>query len=45
MKHLSVTESRLKQAETRADSCDKDRLEIWKALANIQSQDLKNDDQ
>lgn len=43
MKHLSVTESRLEQAENKAEACDKDRLEIWKALANIRSKDLQND--
>ena len=36
MKHLSVTEARLEEAEKKADICNDDRLEIWKALANIE---------
>jgi hypothetical protein len=40
MKHLSVTEARLEQAELKADECNNDRIEIWKALANIKSKEL-----
>lgn len=40
MKHLAVTETRLEQAERKADECNDDRIEIWKALANLRSKEL-----
>tara|TARA_Y100000389_G_scaffold48812_1_gene44347 strand:- start:9433 stop:9669 length:237 start_codon:yes stop_codon:yes gene_type:complete len=43
MKHLSVTEARLEEAERKADVCNDDRLEIWKALANINKKKSSED--
>ena len=43
MKHLAVTEARLEEAERKADVCNDDRLEIWKALANIEQKKSRED--